>query len=243
LAGITEKVKNNQALLSRMKTIFIEAKHPAKVELPPALIRELPGRIMLFTTVQFVENAGSWKKALEKEGKKAILIKPEHAKHEGQLLGCSIKRFKQDFDAFLYVGDGLFHPKALMLKNEKPVFAYDPFSKKFAKIDEKDVERMQRRMMGALTKFIASKEIGVLVSTKPGQNRLKQAQELEKRYPGKSFYIMLSNTIDFSELENYPFIECFVNTACPRIAYDDSEKVRKPVLNIEDLELLDVHNS
>jgi len=221
-----------------MKTLFIEAKHKERVELPSTLIRVLPEHIMLFTTVQFIDNVDAWKKALEEAGKKVTLIKPEHAKHEGQLLGCSIKRFKQDFDAFLYVGDGLFHPKALMLKNDKPVFAYNPFSKKFSKIDEKEVEQMRKRAMGALTKFIASKEIGVLISTKPGQNRMKQAYELEKRYPGKNFYLLLSNTIDFSELENYPFIQCFVNTACPRIAYDDSEKIRKPVINIEDLEKL-----
>lgn len=222
-----------------MKTIFIEAKHPGKIELPPTLVRALPERIMLFTTVQFISNVDAWKKSLEQAGKKVKLIKPEHAKHEGQLLGCSIKRFKADFDAFLYVGDGLFHPKALMLKNDKPVFAFDPFSRKFLRIDEKEVERMRKRMTGALTKFIASKEIGVLISTKPGQNRMKQAYELEKRYPDKNFYLLLSNTVDFSELENYPFIECFVNTACPRIAYDDSEKVRKPILNIEDLDMLD----
>ena len=187
------------------------------------------------TTVQFISNVDAWKKALEQAGKKVKLIKPEHCKHEGQLLGCSIKRFKADFDAFLYVGDGLFHPKALMLKNDKPVFAYDPFSKRFSKIDKKDVERMQGRVIGALTKFIASKEIGVLVSTKPGQNRMKQAYELEKRYPDKNFYLLLSDTIDFSELENYPFIECFVNTACPRIGYDEHENIGKPVVNIGDI--------
>jgi diphthamide biosynthesis enzyme Dph1/Dph2-like protein len=29
-----------------------------------------------------------------------------------------------------------------------------------------------------------------------------------------------------------------VNTACPRIGYDDSEKIRKPILNIDELKAL-----
>jgi len=80
-----------------------------------------------------------------------------------------------------------------------------------------------------------SKEVGVLVSTKPGQNQIKKAYELERKYPDKNFYFLLFDTIDFTELENFPFIECFVNTACPRIAYDEAEKIGKAVANVDDL--------
>jgi 2-(3-amino-3-carboxypropyl)histidine synthase len=104
---------------------------------------------------------------------------------------------------------------------------------------EKDIEDLKGKMQGALTRFLMAKEVGVLMTTKPGQARAKEAYELERRYPDKKFYFLLANTIDFGELENFPFIECFVNTACPRIGYDDTNKIRKPVVNLDDLELLE----
>jgi 2-(3-amino-3-carboxypropyl)histidine synthase len=218
-----------------MKTFFVEARYKGKVELPDEVIGLLPKRIALFTTVQFLDNVAEIKKQLEEEGKKVLLLKAEHAKYPGQLLGCSIKKFDDNIDAFLYIGDGLFHPQALILKNNKPVFIYNPFSKKYAKIEEKDVDLMKKKNEGAKLKFLSSKEIGVLISTKPGQQQIKKAYELEKKFPGKNFYFFLFDTINFAELENFPFIECFVNTACPRIAFDEAEKIRKAVVNVDEL--------
>lgn len=218
-----------------MKTFFIEARYKRKIEVPDELIDELPNKIALFTSVQFLDNVNNIKKKIEERGKKVLLLKTEHTKHAGQLLGCNIKEFKQDFDAFLYTGDGLFHPKALMLNNNKPVFVFNPFSKRYFKLEEKDVEDMKKKQKGAIMKFMESKEIGVLVSVKPGQNKLEQAYKLEKKFPDKNFYFLIFNTLNFSELENFPFIECFVNTACPRISYDEAEKIRKPIININDL--------
>jgi 2-(3-amino-3-carboxypropyl)histidine synthase len=221
-----------------MKTFFVEARHKGKFELPPEVTDLLPKKIALFTTLQFLDSVAGIKKQLETKGKKVLLLKTEHTKYPGQLLGCNIKKFDETeggFDAFLYVGDGLFHPKALMLKNKKPVFVFNPFSKEHSKLEEKDVDLMKKKNEGAMLKFMSSNEIGVLISTKPGQQQIKKAYDLEKKFPGKNFYLLLFDTIDFGELENFPFIQCFVNTACPRIAYDEAEKIRKPLINIGDL--------
>jgi 2-(3-amino-3-carboxypropyl)histidine synthase len=218
-----------------MKTFFIEARYKGKVELTDEVIALLPQKIALFTTVQFLDSIAGIKKQLEKKGKKVMLLKTEHTKYPGQLLGCNIKRFSEEFDAFLYIGDGMFHPKALVLKNPKPAFAYNPFSKQYSKLELKDVEAMKKKNEGAKLKFMNSKEVGVLISTKPGQNQVKKAYELEKKYADKNFYFLLFDTIDFAELENFPFIQCFVNTACPRIAYDETEKIGKAVVNVDDL--------
>lgn len=223
-----------------MKTFFVEARFKQKIELPDEVIAALPKKIALFTTVQFLDSIEGIKKQLEKKGKKVILLKTEHTKYPGQLLGCNIKKFEEknnDFDAFLYIGDGMFHPKALVLKNPKPAFAYNPFSQQCKKLEPKDaeIEAMKIKNEGAKLKFMSSREVGVLLSTKPGQNQLKKAYGLEEKYADKNFYFLLFDTIDFSELENFPFIECFVNTACPRIAYDEAEKIRKAVVNVDEL--------
>ncbi|MBN2052807.1 diphthamide synthesis protein [Candidatus Woesearchaeota archaeon] len=218
-----------------MKTFFIEARFKGKIELPDGLISTLPEKVALFTTVQYLGSLDDIKKKLEEKGKKVLLLKAEHTAYHGQLLGCSIREFKENFDALLYVGDGLFHPKALMLKNNKPVFVFDPLSRQFLKLSENSIAEMKRKSKASLSKFMHSKEIGVLISTKPGQNQTKKAFELEKKYADKNFYFLMFDTIDFAELENFPFIECFVNTACPRIAYDEAEKIRKAVVNVDDL--------
>ena len=67
-------------------------------------------------------------------------------------------------------------------------------------------------------KFLSSKNIGILVSIKPGQYNLKKAFALKKKLRDKKCYIFLSDNIGAEQLENFPFIECWVNTACPRIA-------------------------
>ena len=80
-----------------------------------------------------------------------------------------------------------------------------------------------------LIKFHSSKEIGIIVSTKPGQNKLEEAKKLKNKFPDKNFYFILFDNIDYNQLENFNFIEAWVNTACPRIEEDVK------VLNIEAL--------
>ena len=216
-----------------MKTFFIEAKYGQKVVLPDEFIKKLPKEIALFTTVQFIDSVDGIKKQLEKNNIKAKLFKAKNTKYPGQLIGCSIGKF--DSKNFLYIGDGLFHPKALLLKNDAVVFVYNPFIKEYFELTQKDVGDMRRKQKAGLVKFLSSREIGVLISTKPGQNKIDEARKLKKKYPDKNFYFLIFSTLDFTQLENFNFIECFVNTACPRISYDDSEKIRKPVINIEDI--------
>ena len=215
-----------------MKQLFIEARYEGQIDLPEKLIKELPEEVALFSSVQFISNLEGVKKQLEDFGKKVLLFKPKHCKYNGQLLGCSIEKFEAK--SFLYIGDGKFHPIALMIKNNTEVFSYNPFSKKYIKILDKDVEKMQKRIKGALLKFMTSKNIGVLVSTKPGQYDLKSAEFLEKKYPDKKFYFLMFDTLDFNSLEDFNFLDCYVNTACPRMI-DDIDKFNKPLINAQDI--------
>ncbi len=58
----------------------------------------------------------------------------------------------------------------------------------------------------------------------------KKLSQLEKKYKNKRFYKFVFDTLDYSQLENFPFIECWVNTACPRI-FDDL----RSIINIQDI--------
>ena len=52
---------------------------------------------------------------------------------------------------------------------------------------------------------------------------------------GTAFYIILIVSLIFS-LRNFPKIECWISTACPRMV-DDQDLYNKPIVNVEELAL------
>lgn len=198
-----------------MRTIFIEAKYKGTVRLDRRSISRLPKRVGLVSTIQFIDSLPEIQKQFKGAGKAII---------GGQILGCDFRQamsIRDHVDCFLYIGSGAFHPLGLAYETKKPVFVYHPFDNKLVKISEDELLRWQRRRKGAYLKFMASKVIGLIVSMKPGQHTpIAKLRRLEKKYPDKQFYYFIGDTIDLSELQNFPFIESWVNTACPRLSED-----------------------
>lgn len=209
-----------------MKTYHIEAK--AQLGKVDFSVASLPSKLGVVTTIQYLSEMKKIVDYLWKKEIKALVC--------GQVLGCDASaavRHKDDVDAFLYVGTGEFHPIGVALQTGKPVFVLHPESMKIRKLGSEEVERIRKKKKGMLTKFYSSDTIGVLMTTKKGQSGvqggLQKVQEVEKKYPDKRFYYFLCDTLNFSELENFPFVECWLNTMCPRIMEDIS------VLNVEDV--------
>jgi 2-(3-amino-3-carboxypropyl)histidine synthase len=214
-----------------MKKLFVEAKYNGPIDVSKIKTKKLPEKIGLATTVQFVDFLKDIKSHLEKEGKTIVIGKGKQ-KYPGQVLGCdqdSAIELRNNVDAFLYIGDGRFHPIGIALKTKRPVFIFNPISNEFKKIEKKDTERIKMKRKAQLIKFHSSDEIGVIISTKQGQNKLEQAKKLKDKFPNKNFYFILFDNIDYNQLENFNFIQAWINTACPRI----EEDIR--VLNIEEL--------
>lgn len=219
-----------------MKVIYVESKREFEVSKLEEHLDKLPENFVVATTAQYVHLMPKIAKLLKNTGKKFTLINASHAKYPGQILGCSIFFEK---GPFFYIGEGLFHPKILALRSESDVYVYNPVNDVFFMMDKGDVDQMKRRMRGSFMKFKSSDRIGILVSTKPGQNRMATAKNLKKNLEkeGKKAYLMVSNTLDFNELMNYPDIDCYVNTMCPRIAYDETNKIEKSIINIDDIDM------
>ena len=221
-----------------MKIDFIEVRYKGKITIPEKLIKELPERIILFTTIQYHNQLPEWQKVLENLGKKVTTVKPKHSIAPGHLLGCGTEEWEEakDADAFLYVGDGLFHPKALVVHNNLPVWCYDPKREEYFAMKDEDIERAKKRQLGAIKKFYSSEKIGVLLTIKSGQQRVQMSQKLKEKFPEKKFYFVIFETLNFNALEDYPFVQCWINTMCPRIGLDDTNKMQQPVLNIGELD-------
>ncbi|MBI2546092.1 diphthamide synthesis protein [Candidatus Woesearchaeota archaeon] len=227
-----------------MKLMIVEGRYKGNITLDKAVIAKLPKRIGLTTTVQFIDQMPSIKAQLEAAGKSVETDKKRQAYH-GQLLGCdsTAGEFMQDaVDAFLYVGTGLFHPINLGMNVNKEVYLYDPFTKKLELMDKGIARKMQQKRQAFIKKFHAASNIGILVSMKSGQGNFEKGMKLKKELEKqeKHAYLFVFETLDFSQPENFPFIECWVNTACPRI-FDDYEKFSKPLVNMDDISSYGFH--
>ncbi len=128
----------------------------------------------------------------------------------------------------------MFH--ALSIEEEKPVYAFNPYTKEFRRING-EIEKLRKKRKGAIAAALAANVFGILVSTKPGQFHLEVAKwakkELEKT--GKTAEIIVSGEFNPYSIANFSVFEAYVNTACPRIV-DDIELFGKPILNPNMLE-------
>ena len=224
-----------------MKIMMVEGRYTGPIDLSRLDTSALPEKIGLATTVQFLGHVDEIKEFLGKKGK-IVFADKIRQKYDSQLLGCdtgAAEKIKDDVDAFLYVGTGVFHPLGIALNLNKDVFCYDPIHSVMSKIDKSEVERYNKKRKGAYIKFLQSGEIGILVSLKPGQNNFKKAVELKNCLKDKNCYIFAFDTLDFNQIENFKFIQCWVNTACNRIL-DDYEKFPMPLVDLSDIEKMEL---
>ncbi len=202
-----------------MKILSIPARSKTNVKLTAAALKKLPKqKYAILTTAQHLHKIND-------------LAKQLNTKLVGQTLGCNVLnaiKFSKSVEAFLFVGSGMFHPIYIAYKTNKPVYIWNPFNKKLTKLNKEEVERYKKRRKGALLKFLHAKNIGIIVSLKPGQKNLTLAKEL-KQQTKKQAYIFVTDTLDIHDLENFTFIDCWVNTSCPRLADDIS------MVNIDEL--------
>jgi 2-(3-amino-3-carboxypropyl)histidine synthase len=197
-------------------------------------------RIGMVTTIQHIHQLGDIKAFYERNGKLAVIGKPYgFAKREGQILGCDIgsaATIDKDVDAFVYFGGGVFHPLGALLATTKPFLVIEPFANKVEFIDNMR-ETYAKRSRGKILAALNAKRFGILVSTKNGQHNMNLGKLLKQKIEAAGFdaQILVANTFDFDSIGNMLEFDAFVNTACPRIAVDDTERIRRPLLGANEL--------
>lgn len=133
-----------------------------------------------------------------------------------QVLGCSKPPFSKDTQAVLLISSGRFHAISLALETNLPIYIYD---RKLSKISEKEIEELRKKKKVAYLKFLNAEKIGIIISTKPGQENLTPALRIKKNLKNKKSYLFIGNEINPKEFENFP-ISSWLNTACPRLDFD-----------------------
>ena len=198
--------------------------------------------IGLLANVQYIDHLQPFKLILEENGFKVMVgIGDNRIKYPGQVLGCnfsSAKSIQDNVTGFLIIADGKFHPLGVGLATAKDVFAYDPINDAIADISTIKDELLRQRS-GAIARAKACTNFGIILSTKPGQNRLRYAKEIRsklKENAMKGTLIAMENVSPMAiDYLNY---DAFINTACPRLAIDDYLQYKKPILTPIELEIL-----
>ncbi|MBS3108128.1 diphthamide synthesis protein [Candidatus Woesearchaeota archaeon] len=200
-----------------MKRLFLEARVKFDVRALLAKLKDRHLRYGLVATVQHLDAIEDAKKILP------------NSVVGGQVLGCDVSnaiKIKDKVNCYLFIGSGEFHPSEIFHRTGKKVFVANPFNNSIYEFAFD--HRREARIKGAYLTYLHAKKVGILVSVKEGQERLKDTKKLKG-------YVFLFDTLDFSQLENFTGIDVWINTACPRIAYEDYDKFPKAVINIDDL--------
>ena len=190
--------------------------------------------IGLVTTVQHAAQVPAMQAFLQTRGITAIVAEGSgRTPIRGQVLGCSFTAAKiSGVDEILFVGTGLFHPTGIAIATGARVIALDPLT---GTAQEVSGEALMRRRFAVMERARGARTIGIIVSTKSGQQRMGLARRLARLSENAVIVTMREVTPD--ELLNlgYP---CYVNTACPRLAYDDQVRFPVPVLSPQEFEIL-----
>ena len=187
-----------------MKTAFIEVTGTKKV----TLNKDMKGKIGLVSTAQYMHQLKDLKI------KNSVIC--------GQVLGCNISNaLKHKVDCYLLLGEGRFHAIQLARKTKKEVYIASG-----DKITKKDIEKYEKQKKGKILRYLNSKKVGILLTTK--NQKFANITKLKNLIKNKEIFIFTSDYIDINELENYPDIDIFINTACPRIE-------EKNIINAEDI--------
>ncbi|MEN7981882.1 MAG: diphthamide synthesis protein [Nanoarchaeota archaeon] len=190
-----------------MKTLFIPAKSTLQItdlEIK-SLSKKLPKNFTIAYSIQYKELAEKIKLNLSKKHKINSFI---------QVLGCSKPKLPKSTKSVLLISDGKFHATSLAYETKIPVYLFT--SGILEKISKKEIEIFSKKQKGAYLKYLHAEKIGILISTKSGQENLKKAIDFQKKIKNKKSYLFISNNIDTNEFENFQ-IDSWINTSCPRM--------------------------
>ncbi|MBQ4416021.1 MAG: diphthamide biosynthesis enzyme Dph2 [Methanomicrobium sp.] len=207
---------------------------------------ESPKKIGLVTTIQHVHELPRVAELLKGMNIVGVIAEGgSRTPYAGQILGCSYGAARNTgCGNILFIGTGVFHPTGIALSagvgggkassrgNSATVVALDPFMKRVQLIN---TVRLLRQRFAKIEKARSAERFGIIVSKKSGQRR----EELERRLASLSdkAYLVSLGEITPDSLLNLGF-DAYVNTSCPRLAYDDQARYPVPMLSPQEFEIV-----
>jgi len=234
--GHAKLVKHEQ-----VPTVYVEAR--ATVTVAEGVEKGLPllskyGKIGLATTVQHVQTLDEAREILVRAGKTVVVGDAGRVIYPGQVMGCdysNVRSVANGVEAFLFVGGGRFHALGIALSTSKPTIIADPYENRAYSIDE-EAQKILKQRWACVEEARHAKAFGVLVGLKLGQKRLEDALKIKEiaEKNGKVAFLFAIKEILPEALMEFPSVDAYVNTACPRVSLDAPSKFLKPVLTVNE---------
>jgi 2-(3-amino-3-carboxypropyl)histidine synthase len=232
---------HSQFMEVKFPVIYIEIKD--ELDLIPLLRKSLKelvnfNKIGLGFSIQHTQDSEKVADFYKRNGKEVFLSKKKgNVANEGQVIGCQyagLKEIENKVDCFLIVGNN-FHSLGAALAVNKPVFLMDVYNDEISLMNEIKDKVLKQRIF-SIEKFKEAKKIGIIISSKKGQNFFGSYKILKSKFEkaGKEVIFITMNEITPDKLMNFYGIDGFVELACPRIAIDDIAKYRKPILTFKE---------
>ncbi|MCD6511606.1 MAG: diphthamide biosynthesis enzyme Dph2 [Thaumarchaeota archaeon] len=218
------------------KTLFVRASYDVGFEEVVSKFAEGFGglkRVGLVTICQDLWALEEVKEMLERLGYEVMIGRGRGWLKDGQVLGCQFYtayEIKDEVEAFLFLGQGTFHPIGVALATGKPVLILDPHFKEVRDVEASAREALKKAILGVY-RALDAESFGVVIGLKEGQMRVKEALKLSnelKRF-GKRARLLAMREVREDRLSLFG-LDAFIQTACPRISMD--EVFSKPVLSV-----------
>jgi 2-(3-amino-3-carboxypropyl)histidine synthase len=222
-------------------TVYVEAR--AKISVKEAVAEALTyleswSRIGLVTTVQHVHQLDEAKSLFEAAGKAVFVGDTDSLKYPGQVIGCDFgnaQSLSENVEAYVFVGGGRFHAMGVALATGKPTVIADPYENRAYPIQDL-VRLVIKQRWANIYEAKKAKSFGVLISLKTGQMKMSAAVKIKEKLEqhGLNAILLTLREVTPRALIQFPSLDAFINTACPRLSLDDAQNFRKPLLSLNE---------
>ena len=245
LAPVLPILERHRALVATIRDTASEEATPIDTSAEHAVLTaigpdtERGTHVGLVGSIQHLHLLESFKARLEAAGFPTIIpTGGSRLSSPGQVLGCNYSGDTPEIGQYLFLGSGDFHPIGLVLDTGKPVALLDPYSGDASELALDGIDRLLRQRFGLIMRCQTLQRFGILIGEKPGQMRRALALRIKRQLAshGRQGYLIALDHVSPDLIDFYP-VDAFVNTACPRIAIDDSVRYAKPLVTPFELEV------
>jgi len=192
-------------------------------------------KVGLVTTIQHLNKLDEVRGMLNEAGKTVVVGDARRMTYPGQIIGCdynNAESIKDEVEAFLFLGGGRFHPIGLAIDIMKPTIVADIYEGRAYSIDS-EVQATIKKRWACISKAKESKNFGVLIGLKTGQKNIEAALRVKDLLveKNKKATLLALREMNNTVLLQFPELEAFVNTSCPRVSFGEFQK---PVLTIRE---------
>jgi 2-(3-amino-3-carboxypropyl)histidine synthase len=178
----------------------------------------------IVTDSQHLHQLQPSKKILENHGFKIIIGDGKGQLNDGQVFGCEFYPaydIQKRIDAYIFLGQSMFHSVSIAMSTEKPTFMLDPYFNEFHQVNDN-------------ARIMEKKTILSIYKAQEAIKALKFKKSLEVL--GKDIQLIALTEITEERLRNFKGIDAYIQVACPRIAIDNH--FTKPILSVPQAEAL-----